>query len=73
MNTVRIYIDENLDQPKRSKLEKMIKGIPHVVDVKFGRNEIHEVVVDYDAHANIPVLLINTLRQQGFHPDIISA
>lgn len=72
MNTIRIYIDEDLDQSKRSKLKKTIKGLPHVVDVEIGRNESHEVVVEYEAHANMPVLLIETLRKEGFHPDILS-
>jgi len=73
MNAVRIYIDEDLNQPMRSKLESTIKKLPHVVDVEFGRNESHEVVVEFEGHVNMPVMLINTLRRQGFHPDIISA
>ncbi len=73
MNTVRIYVDEDLDQPQRSKLVNIIREMSHVVDVEIGRNEPHEVVIEYEEHHNIPIRLIETLRMQGFHPDIISA
>lgn len=71
MNTIRIYLDEDLVQPQRHRLVNAIKGLPHVFDVEIGRNECHEVVVEYEAHCNIPVVLIESLRRQGFHPDII--
>lgn len=73
MNTVRIYIDEDLDQQKRTELESFIREMSHVVDVGIGKNEPHEVVIEFEEHHNMPMMLIERLRAQGFHPDIISA
>ena len=73
MNTVRIYIDENLDTSNLRDIKQMIEAIPHVVDVEVSDKEPHEVVVDYEEQKNMPVKLIEVLRQQGYHPDILSA
>jgi hypothetical protein len=73
MNTVRIYIDENLDTSRLQGLKQLIKDIPHVVDVAISEKEPHEVVVDYEEQQNMPVKLIEVLRKQGYHPDILSA
>ena len=73
MNTVRIYIDENLDAYHLRSLKQAIQDIPHVLDVTFSEKEPHEVMVEYDAQQNMPVKIIETLRQQGYHPDILSA
>lgn len=73
MNTVRIYIDENLDVSRLMNLKQLIESIPHVIDVEVSEREPHEVVVDYEAQQNMPVKLIEILRAKGFHPDILSA
>jgi len=73
MNTVRIYIDENLDSYRIQGLKQTIENIPHVLDVEISEKEPHEVVVDYEEQKNLPVKLIEILRQQGYHPDILSA
>jgi len=73
MNTVRIYIDENLDTSRLHGLKQMIEAIPHVLDVEVSDKEPHEVMVDYEERNNMPVKLIEVLRQQGLHPDILSA
>jgi len=73
MNTVRIYIDENLDSYRIQGLKQTIEKIPHVLDVEISEKEPHEVVVDYEEQQNLPVKLIEILRQQGYHPDILSA
>lgn len=73
MNTVRIYIDENLDTSRLQNLKQLLENIPHVVDVEISAKEPHEVVVDYEEQQNMPVKLIEVLREKGFHPDILSA
>jgi hypothetical protein len=73
MNSVRIYIDENLDTARLKSLKQLIEGMPYVVDVEVSEKEPHEVVVDYEAQQNMPMKLIEALRAKGFHPDILSA
>ena len=73
MNTVRIYIDEYLNASRQQGLKRVLQDIPHVQDVELSEQDPHEIVVDYDAEQNLPVRLIEVLRQQGYHPDILSA
>lgn len=73
MHTVRIYIDEYLDGAKQTSLKRLIEDIPHVVDVELSVKDPHEVVVEYETQQNIPVQVIEALRKQGYHPDILSA
>ena len=73
MNTVRIYIDENLDTARLKSLQQLLEGIPHVLDVEVSEKEPHELVVEYEERQNMPVKLIQVLREKGFHPDILSA
>ena len=70
MHTIRIYIDEKLDG---HQMENLLMGITHVVDVETGKNDPHEVVIEYEENYNIPIKIIETLRSEGFHPDILSA
>lgn len=72
MNTVRIYIEENLDAKRLKSLKQLIQKIPHVLDVEFSAQEPHEVVVEFEEQQNMPVKLIEVLRRQGYHPDILS-
>jgi len=73
MNTVRIYIDEELDISSLYGVKRLIQTIPHIHDVAVSDKELHEVMVDYEERQNMPVKLIETLRKNGLHPDILSA
>ncbi len=70
MNTIRVYIDEKID---RQQLEHLLMGITHVVDVEIEENDPHELVIEYEEHHNMPIKIIETLRSEGFHPDVLSA
>jgi hypothetical protein len=69
MNTIRVYIDEKIDV---QQLEHLLMGITHVVDVEIGGNDPHELVIEYEEHHNMPIKIIETLRSEGFHPDVLS-
>jgi len=70
MNTIRVYIDE---KPDGQQLEDLLMGITHVVDVETAENDPHDLVIEYEEHHNMPIKIIETLRSEGFHPDILSA
>jgi hypothetical protein len=70
MNTIRVYIDEKLDT---QQLEHLLMGVTHVIDVEIGKNDPRELVIEYEEHHNMPIKIIETLRSEGFHPDILSA
>lgn len=73
MNSVRIYIDEVLDSGRREALIRTIQSLQHVVDVELSEQDFHELVVEYRAQENLPISLIEALRSNGYHPDILSA
>lgn len=73
MNTVRIYLDEVIEGEQRDALVHSVQSIQHVVDVELSDRDPHELVVEYHAQQNMPVKLIEALRSQGYHPDILSA
>jgi len=72
MNTVQIYIDEKLDIEQFKIIKQLLMNISHVTDVEISSNAPHGFVVEYEEHHAMPVLLIDTLRSEGLHPDIIS-
>lgn len=72
MNTIRIYINESLDVQQLETLKHLMMDISHVVDVETSNGDSHEFVVEYEDHHNMPIKIIETLRREGFHPDIIS-
>lgn len=73
MNSITIYIDESLTTREIVKLKHEILAIPHVMDVEHPRHDPHDLTIDYEAHASLPGLVLEKLRSQGLHPDIISA
>lgn len=73
MNSITIYIDESLTTREIVKLKHDILAIPHVMDVEHPRHDPHDLTIDYEAHTSLPGLVLEKLRSQGLHPDIISA
>ena len=72
MNTIRIYVDENLNAKNVENIDKLLKSINHVEDVEFGRDDPHELLVEYDEHYDMPIRIAEALRAKGYHPDIVS-
>ncbi len=72
MHTVQLHIDEDLTTREMIKLKKQLLQLPHVVDVEVGRHDHHDLTVDYETHATMPMRLVSSLEAQGLHPDIIS-
>lgn len=72
MNTIRIYVDENLDTQNVENIDRLLKGMNHVGDVEFGRGDPHELLVEYDDKFDMPIKITEALREKGYHPDIVS-
>jgi len=72
MNTVCIYIDENLDHATRSSVRNELLNVPHVVHVEMKDDTPHDVAVEFEPHHNIPMTLLTKLENKGLHPDIFS-
>jgi len=73
MNSITVYINESLSTREMVKLKHEIKAIPHVIDVEHPRHDGHDLTIDYEAHTDLPGLVLDALKSRGLHPDITSA
>lgn len=72
MHTIQVYIDETLDNQHLLELKKLMMELPHVINVELNPSAPHDLLVEYEEHYNIPMLVMDKLHHQGLHPDIIS-
>ncbi len=73
MHSIQVYIDEELDSKSLDDLKTLMQRLPHVVNVELNKARPHDLLVEYEEHYNIPMLVMDKLHHQGLHPDIISA
>jgi PIN domain nuclease of toxin-antitoxin system len=73
MHSIQVYIDEELDPKSLSELKLLMQELPHVTNVELSIKQPHDMLVEYEEHYNIPMLVMDKLHHQGLHPDIISA
>ncbi len=73
MKTITVYLDESLSTHDMLKLKREIMALPHVTDVEHPRHAEHDLTIDYEAHAEMPGMVLKELRSKGFHPDVVSA
>ena len=70
MNIVSIHIDETLADRDIKQLKQTLSAVPHVVNVELNTSVPHDLMVEYEEHHNIPVILLDRLSRQGLHSDI---
>jgi len=73
MHSIQVYIDEELDPKALNEVKQLMQALPHVTNVEINNNQPHDILVEYEKHFNIPMLVMDKLHHQGLHPDIISA
>lgn len=73
MHSIQVYIDEELDSKSLNELKVLMQELPHVTNVEINNAQPHDMLVEYEEHYNIPMLVIDKLHHKGLHPDIISA
>ena len=73
MHTIQVYIDEELDSQQLQELKLMMMGLPYITNVEVNTSMPHDILVEYEAHHNVPMLVMDKLHHKGLHPDIISA
>lgn len=73
MHSIQVYIDDDLDPKSINELKSLMQALPHVTNVELNSARPHDMLVEYEKHFNVPMLVIDKLHHQGLHPDIISA
>jgi hypothetical protein len=72
MSTVCIHIDEGLNEQELEAIRTELMHIPHVRHVALNPRMPHDLVVEYDAHCNMPIKILHRIERRGLHPDIVS-
>jgi len=72
MNTIQLYIEENLNSEALEKLKTLLMQIEHVVDVELSSKFPHELVIEYEENYDMPINIIEILKAEGYHQDIFS-
>ena len=73
MHSIQVYIEDNLDSKSLSELKTLMQQLPHVTNVEMNTANPHDLLVEYEEHYNIPMLVMDKLHHKGLHPDIVSA
>ena len=72
MHTIQVYIDDDLDSKSLNEIKLLMQELPHVTNVILNTVTPHDMLVEYEEHYNIPMLVMDKLHHKGLHPDIIS-
>jgi hypothetical protein len=73
MHSIQVYIDEKLDSKLLNELRLQMLALPHVTNVEINAAQPHDLLVEYEKHYNIPMLVMDKLHHRGLHSDIVSA
>ena len=72
MNTIQLYIEENLDSEKLNTLKNHLIDIEYVNDVELSSKSPHELLVEFEGRHDLPMKIIEAIKEKGYHPDIYS-
>ncbi len=72
MNTVYIHIDERLDAKRMGQLRQELLRVPYVSNVELNPKLPHDMLVEFEAHHNVPLAVLHQLSRRGLHSDIMS-
>lgn len=72
MSTVYIHIEESLSAEQMRDLKEELLHIPHVSHVEMTPRLPHDLLVEFEAHHNVPIQILHKIEQHGLHPDIVS-
>ncbi|MGD8956397.1 MAG: ATP-binding protein [Chromatiaceae bacterium] len=68
---VTIHIDEALDAAKRAEIEDKLRAIDGVVSVHNPDNRPHLAVIEYNPSKVKSMALLETVKGQGVHAELI--
>jgi hypothetical protein len=71
MHSINVHIDENLSTMDINGLRNRLLEDPHVRNVEMRSEMPHDMLVEFDAHHEVPVHVLDMLKAQGLHADIV--
>lgn len=70
---IEIYINEDVDVSQRSWLAAKLEHERGIVGAWFEGGDHHRLAVHYEAKRFSHLTLLDTIRQHGFHGEILGA
>jgi hypothetical protein len=71
MTDVTIHIDETLDPPRLEQLRDRLLSEDGVVAADYSKEKRHLMIVEYDPDRNNSANLLNAVKAQGVHAELI--
>ena len=71
MHTINIHVDESLDRSEMDTLKAELLTDSHVANVEVHEGMPHDLLVECDDHENIPLQILDILKNHGWHADIV--
>ena len=70
MHTINVHIDETLNHLDINGLRMRLFEDPHVRNVELREGMPHDLLVEFEAHHDVPLHVLSMLKAQGLHADI---
>ena len=67
INDVVIHVNETLDAQERRDLEDQMREIDGVIAPRLNDRKTHLMIVAYDPEHTSTIMLLDTVRGQGYH------
>jgi len=71
MHSINVHIDETLDSRDIDSLRNRIFNDPHVSNVELRQEMPHDILVEFEANHDVPMHVLEMLKAQGYHADIV--
>mgnify|MGYP001816803021 FL=1 len=68
---VTIHVDENLEVAERAEIEQKLRAIDGVVSVHNPDDKPHLAVVEYDPNKVKSTVLLETVKVEGVHAQLV--
>lgn len=71
MHSINVHIDETLNMVDIKGLRHRLSEDPYVRNVELHQEMPHDLLVEFDAHHDVPLHVLTMLKDQGLHADIV--
>lgn len=71
MHSINVHIDETMTDQAISGLRRQLLDEPYVRNVEMRSDRPHDMLVEFDERHDVPMHVLEMLKHQGLHADIV--
>lgn len=71
MHSISVHVDETMKSSDIDNLRQRLLQEPYVTNVEMRTEMPHDMLVEFEEHHDIPVHVLEMLKEQGYHADIV--